>query len=219
MLSPRLKAIYNNINRCEVLADIGCDHGFIPIEAVKGGIAHRAVACDISKPSLLKAEKNIRLAGLSKKIDTRCGGGLEPLSKGEADTVIIAGMGGILIADILKSGFSKIGSAKLILQPMSNIPELRERLVNGGFSITGESLVREERRIYTVISAEIGKTEDYDFEVGTALIDNKDPLLKEWLIERIECENEILSKIPRGSDDFIKHSRLKEKYKEVSDRI
>ena len=141
------------------------------------------------------------------------------MSEGEADTVIIAGMGGILIADILKSGFSKIGSAKLILQPMSNIPELRERLVNGGFSITGESLVREERRIYTVISAEIGKTEDYDFEVGTSLIDNKDPLLKEWLIERIECENEILSKIPRSSDDFIKHSRLKEKYKEVSDRI
>lgn len=219
MLSPRLKAIYDNIIRCEVLADIGCDHGFIPIEAVKNGIVRRAVACDVSKPSLLKAEKNIRLAGLSEKIDTRFGDGLEPLSEGEADTVIIAGMGGILIADILKSGFSKIGSSKLILQPMSNIPELRERLVNGGFSITGESLVREERRIYTVISAEIGKTEDYDFEVGTALIDNKDPLLKEWLIERIECENEILSKIPRGSDDFIKHSRLKEKYKEVSDRI
>lgn len=219
MLSPRLKAIYNNINRCEVLADIGCDHGFIPIEAVKGGIAHRAVACDISKPSLLKAEKNIRLAGLSEKIDTRCGGGLEPLKICEADTVIIAGMGGILIADILKSGFSKIGSAKLILQPMSNIPELRERLVNGGFSITGESLVREERRIYTVITAEIGKTDDYDFEVGTLLIDNKDSLLKEWLIERIECENEILSKIHHGSDDFIKHSRLTEKYKEVLDRI
>ena len=89
MLSPRLKAIYDNINRCKVLADIGCDHGFIPIEAVKNGIVRRAVACDVSKPSLLKAEKNIRLAGLSEKIDTRFGDGLEPLSQGEADTVQI----------------------------------------------------------------------------------------------------------------------------------
>lgn len=219
MLPPRLKTIFDFIPQCGFLADIGCDHGFIPTEAVKQGVAKRAAACDISEPSLMKADKNIRFSGLSDKIETRLGGGLAPLGQYEADVIIIAGMGGHLIADILYEGFEKIGGAKLILQPMTNVPELRRRLTDGGFKITAEKLAKEDRRIYTVIAAEIGESEPYDCDIGSALADARDPLLAEWLSERLRAEEEILSGIPPENGDYIKHKALADKYREVMNRL
>lgn len=215
MLPPRLKTIFEFIPPCRFLADIGCDHGFIPIEAVNKGIAKHAAACDISEPSLMKADKNIRFSGLSEVIEARLGGGLAPLGCREADVIIIAGMGGHLIADILYEGFEKIGGAKLILQPMTNIPDLRRRLTGGGFRITAEKLAKEDRRIYTVITAEIGESADYDCDIGSALITAHDPLLTEWLSERLHAEEEILSRIPPENGDYIKHKTLADKYREV----
>lgn len=219
MLPPRLKTIFDFIPPCEFLADIGCDHGFIPIEAVNKGIAKHAAACDISEPSLMKADKNIRFAGLSEKIESRLGSGLAPLGCLEADVIIIAGMGGQLIADILYEGFEKIGSAKLILQPMTNIHELRRRLTDGGFKITAEKLAKEDRRIYTVITAEIGESSDYDCDIGSALITAHDPLLYEWLSEKLRAEEDILSRIPHENGDYIKHRTLADKYREVINKL
>ena len=215
MLPPRLKTIFEFIPPCEFLADIGCDHGFIPIEAVNKGIAKHAAACDISEPSLMKADKNIRFSGLSEKIESRLGGGLAPLGCLEADVIIIAGMGGQLIADILYEGFEKIGSAKLIWQPMTNIHELRRRLTDGGFKITA----KEDRRIYTVITAEIGESSDYDCDIGSALITAHDPLLYEWLSEKLRTEEDILSRIPHENGDYIKHRTLADKYREVINKL
>lgn len=219
MLSPRLLAIYKLIPHCRFLADIGCDHGFIPIEAVKSGLSERAAACDISKGSLEKADKNIRFSGLADKIEVRLGGGLDAVSHFEADVIIIAGMGGLLIADILKKGFGKIGSAKLILQPMTAVPELREALLHSGFKITDEELVREDKRIYNIISAETGNMNSYEYETGERLIEKKHPLLKPWLEERIRKENSIISKIPETSEDFTAHSLLIKKYREALEII
>ena len=127
-LSERLQKIADCIST-ETLADIGTDHGYIPIYCVKNGRCTRAIASDINKDPLKAACDNITENGLSEKIETRLSNGLEGLLPNEADTIVIAGMGGFLIRDILINGADKIGdNTVLILQPMVAASELREYL-------------------------------------------------------------------------------------------
>ena len=100
ILSPRLLKIAKCID-CDTLADIGTDHGYIPIFAMNNGLCKKAIACDINKGPLLSAKENIELYNLSDKIETRLSNGLLSLSPMEADTIVIAVMGGLLIRDIL----------------------------------------------------------------------------------------------------------------------
>jgi len=153
MLSPRLKAILGLLDEpfVDVLADIGTDHAYLPIEAVRAGLCQRAIACDINVGPLKIADFNIREAGLSEKIETRLGDGLQPLNPGEADCITIAGMGGMKIIGILDS--KKIQNAKLILQPQHDLEELRRNLHSQGYEIH-EKLAKESERFYVIIHAQ-----------------------------------------------------------------
>lgn len=120
-------------------------------------------------------------------METRLGNGLESIKRGEADTVIIAGMGGILIGNILENSKDVLTEVKtLILQPMTAVCELRKYLNENNYKITDEVLVKEDNKLYTIIKAEHGteiiENELY-FHIGKKLISNKDELLSE-LIDR-----------------------------------
>ena len=159
-LNPRLLKILGLIPPCECLSDIGTDHAYIPILAVSKGIAKVAIASDINPGPVNRARENVCEFDLLDKISLRLGAGLSTISKDEADVIVIAGMGGILISDILEQTKAVSQAAKrLILQPMTASLELREYLLTNGFLIESEHLVAEEEKIYTIICARfVGKT-------------------------------------------------------------
>lgn len=150
--SPRLKAILSLVEG-KVLADIGTDHGFLPIAACLENRVRRAVACDRMPGPLARAEANIRQYGLEDRIETRLGYGLEPLKPDEADCVVIAGMGGMNIVQILQE---PITIKRLVLQPQRDIPLVRAALDEMGFKIFNELTTEDRGHTYTVLGAIYG---------------------------------------------------------------
>jgi len=141
------------------LADIGTDHGYLPIEACFEAVVERALACDYFPGPLSKAVANIKRFGLESQIETRLGFGLEPLAPGEADCVVISGMGGMKIIEILQKSPDVLDKVnRLIVQPQHDIPAVRQYLHEAGFQILDEVLVFEKFRKYTVIAASCGMT-------------------------------------------------------------
>ena len=105
MISKRLQHIVDIVTYFDTIADIGCDHGYVCIELIKNKKVKKAIASDISYPSLKKTIDYVKENNIEDKIETRVGNGLEILSTDEVDAVIIAGMGGVLISDILKNNY------------------------------------------------------------------------------------------------------------------
>jgi len=153
-LTPRLKLIASLVPNGSTVADIGTDHAYIPIYLVNSGVCENAIASDKSIGPLKIAEENIKLYGCENLIEVCQSDGLGDYSIGEADTVIIAGMGGLLIAEILESGKDVAKSfSRLILQPMTAGTELREYLIANGYIISDEKVAREKDKFYYCIVA------------------------------------------------------------------
>ena len=189
MLDDRLNMLYHAVPPCECVADIGTDHGLLPLELLRQRVCARAIACDISAPSLKKAELLGRAKALP--LDCRLADGLGALEAGEADCIVIAGMGGILISEILRNGAEKIRSARLVLQPMTAIRELREFLCGNGFRILAEDMVFQAEKRYHAIVAEQGESGEYDCEIGSGLL--RHPAFPRYLQQRIAAEQNILN--------------------------
>ena len=125
-LTSRLKTIADEIEKGETMADIGTDHGFLPVYLWEAGICPKVIMADISRGSLSKAEQNCRSLYPDVDFDLRLGSGIEVLSQGEVDAVAIAGMGGILMTEILGEDIHKAHSfKKMVLQPRNRIGHLR----------------------------------------------------------------------------------------------
>ena len=137
------------------LADIGTDHGYLPIYLLDKGIINYAVCSDVKQGPLANAEKNIRKYGLENKTRLCLADGLCGVQSNEVDTAVIAGMGGEMIAHILEAGIPE-GIDSFILQPMRNIDILRKKLHSAGLVISHEKLVREKNKFYIIICAEKG---------------------------------------------------------------
>lgn len=153
-LGKRLAKIASLVPDCSCVADIGTDHAYIPVFLVKNGVAKTAIASDIRKGPLERAQKTVSSNCCESSISARLGAGLETVSESEADVIIISGMGGILISEILKAGEKAArGASLLILQPMTATTELRLFLIKNGYSIKSESLVFEEGKLYNIITA------------------------------------------------------------------
>ena len=153
-MTPRLLKIAGYVKKGEKLADIGTDHAYIPIYLVQNGIINGAVAADVNRAPLAAAEENIRCAGLGKKIKTVLSDGFFCIEEDSFDTAVIAGMGGMLIAEILKMAPR---GKKYILQPMKNLPELKRFLSENGFKITAEGLAAEGDKIYNILVVQDGE--------------------------------------------------------------
>ncbi len=153
-LNPRLAACAAAIQPGETVADIGTDHAYLPIWLVKSGACPHAVAMDVRPGPLHRAEENIRRYRVEGKISLRLSDGLAQLRPGETDAVVLAGMGGELMARILQCApWLKEKGTRLILQPMSAAAELRMWLAKEGYLLQKETAVLDAGRIYTVIEA------------------------------------------------------------------
>lgn len=153
-LNGRLKMIADQIPHCCLLSDIGTDHAFIPIYAVKNGLCEKALAADLRPGPLKMALKNIKKHGLSDKIETRMGDGLEPILSNECDVIVIAGMGGTLIRDILSQSIEKAKMARLmLLQANTAVDTLRRWLYENGFDIEREHLALDAGKYYVLIES------------------------------------------------------------------
>lgn len=151
-LTRRLTAAFALVREGRTVADIGTDHAYLPIALVKEGKCERAYASDIGKGPLERARENISQAGLCSQIETVLTDGALYFD-GIADEFIIAGMGGELIYRIISQApFLKSENVHMVLQPMTKVPYIRTALLNDGFYIDKESLVKEDGKIYTVMS-------------------------------------------------------------------
>ncbi len=188
-MTPRLLAVAKLVKNADKIADIGTDHAYVPVHLVLSGNARSAIAMDINEGPLMRAEENINKFSLQDKIKTRLSDGLKKLKNHEADTVVIAGMGGILINNILDSDARRLTSVKrYVLQPMTAIEETRKYLSENGFSIDDERLAKEGEKIYAIISAVPGTMKidgEIDFYIGKRLIENRDRFLSEYLDGKI----------------------------------
>ncbi len=136
------------------LADIGTDHGYLPIELCLSGRIPCALACDINPQPLSSARENIARYGLADRIHTRLSDGLKNVAPDEADDIVIAGMGGELIRDILSAApWVRDGSKLLILQPMTRHAELVKWLYENGFEILRQEAAFDEGKYYTALAA------------------------------------------------------------------
>ena len=164
MITPRLEMIIAHIYTSTV-ADIGTDHAYIPIYLAQNNMIEKAIATDLKKGPLLIAEGNIKKYKLTDKIELRLGSGISPINDGEAETYIIAGMGGELIANILSDDIKKAENAKyLVLQPMNAQDVLRKWLSENGFSVLEEDITTEEHKVYNLIVAKKGTPNSYKNE-------------------------------------------------------
>ena len=137
----------------KVVADIGTDHAQLPIYLVETGRCELAYACDIAEGPLSAAERNIKKAGLEDKITTVLSDGLSKLSDERITDIVIAGMGGEMIRDILAAGEEKARKANLILQPNTRAWELTDWLYRNGFEVVRQEAVPDGKFIYPVINA------------------------------------------------------------------
>lgn len=204
-LSKRLNFIINNIDKISALADIGTDHGYIPLYATQNGICDKAIAIDINKDPLDKARLNAILEGAGDELEFRLGDGLNPLKKDEVEAVIIAGMGGNLIRDILEESIDKVNSLNyLILVPAQNPEVLREYLYNNDYEIICENLCEEDGIYYELfkVRKKAGESMGLDpiyYEVSPKLLMQKHPLMKDYLNSKIDNYKRILSFITEST--------------------
>ncbi|NLM04269.1 MAG: SAM-dependent methyltransferase [Clostridiales bacterium] len=203
-LNSRLKKIADLIPEGSIVADIGTDHGLIPIYLIENKISPKVIAGDIHKRPLKIAKENIEYYKLIDKIELRLGNGLEILKPGEVDTVIIAGVGGRLITKILDKDKNITNSIEnFILQPMRGQREVRKYLLNNNFTIQKDVLVKENQRIYEIIVAKRGKQEITDkiyYEIGLFLKSNPRDVAIEFITEKINIKKTIIKNIKNQSE-------------------
>ena len=195
-ISKRLEAVASFVEQGSVIADVGCDHGYIPIYLYQKGMIPKAIAMDVNKGPLERAEIHIREYGLGEYITTRLSDGVRALKPNEADAVVIAGMGGALMEKIIEEGEETLKSVSyLILQPQSEIHKVREYLRQHQYKIEDEDMVCEEGKYYPMMRAV--KTEqdetwnrlnDQTIAVcdiyGPLLLRNGNPVLRRFLVRQ-----------------------------------
>lgn len=221
-LSKRLQAIADLIRPCEVLADVGTDHGYIPIYAVEQKIAKKAIAMDINQGPLWRAASHIAGHGLEAYIETRCCDGVSALEPGEVDCVVIAGMGGGLMQKIMTEGEAVLSGVKeLILQPQSEIGRFRRFLRDRDYAIQQEDMIFEDGKFYPMMRVVHGKMEMTDpiyQEYGAFLLKDKNPVLRMYLEKSEKTCQAILKRLyENGRDDSdARVAELKEEMQNIS---
>ncbi len=152
MLDPRLQTVASFVRKDSRLADIGTDHALLPCDLVAKGHCPHAIASDIRKGPVEAASRSVSAAGLSATVDIRLGAGLDTVAAEEVDDIVIAGMGGETIAQILSDApWTQNRRYRLILQPMTRAERLRRFLFEQGYCIEQEQIVDDGKHSYTVL--------------------------------------------------------------------
>lgn len=199
-LSKRMQAVADMVEEKKVV-DIGCDHAFVSIYLAQRPEVEAVIAMDVKKGPVDIARANVSQYNLSSKIDVRMSNGFDSLEVGEAQVAIIAGMGGYLMIDILKAGFKHLRNGiSLVLQPQSDIDEVRKYLTGVGYVICQEEMLIDEGKYYTVMKAIVaeGKAVAYnqtEYSYGPILLADKHPVLKDYLDFSKKKNKELISKL------------------------
>lgn len=244
-LSKRLQSVADFVNNCGTMADVGTDHGYIPVYLAECGKIKRAIAMDINQGPLLRAKEHIRQHHLEERIETRLSDGLTALVPGEAETIVIAGMGGGLMKRILAEGEDTARAARtLILQPQSEVGAFREFLCEREYRITDENMVFEDGKYYSIIVAEYYlKNDDIGlyfgqsvsnchsfhendasevledrilYQYGPLLLRQRHPVLKQYLLRQQRQKQEILRNLKQNARRDAK-DRLEELSRDLED--
>lgn len=186
------------------VADIGCDHAYLPIHLAKEDISPRIIAGDINAGPILRAKENIDDVELGDRIEVRQGDGLAVIEPGEVSSVVIAGMGGRLMMKILTEGEDVLRSvSEIIMEPQSEVSALRHFLQDRGFRIISENMVSEEDKFYPVIKAVPGQM-DWDREIyfryGKILLREENPVLHEFLLREKQYLGDLLIELSENED-------------------
>ena len=196
-ITPRLHAIAT-IVKYRYVADIGTDHGYLPIYLLAAKKATQILATDINNMPLQRARNNIAANHLSNRVQTMLTDGLENIPLGY-ETCIIAGMGGGLIVDIIGKNLETARSFKqLILSPQRDVPYVRNFLHANGFRIDDEEIVKDAGKFYNIMDCFVGQELPYDkkgYIFGKILIKKKSPLLKELIDAEERKLNKIICKL------------------------
>ena len=161
-LSIRMQAVADMVTPGGKVADVGTDHGYVPIYLIEQNKAFHAIAMDVRKGPLARAGENIVRFGCSGRIETRLSDGLERLEPNEAATVIIAGLGGLLTVRILEAGLEVLKTVKeCVLQPQSDLDKVRQFLHQHHFCIVQEKMLIDEGKYYTVMRVVHGEESPY----------------------------------------------------------
>lgn len=199
-ISNRLKCVASMIDKCNCIADIGTDHGYLPIYLIKNGVCNTAIASDIKKGPLNKAKINIEKYSMEEKIQCRLGTGLNTIKENEVDSAVISGMGGNLIRDIIVNDLEVFKSLKYaVLQPVQNPEILRKYLYDSGFNIIDEELCIDENKYYEIIKVEYNNNvvikDDIYYEISEKLIEKKHPLIRQYIEYKISKNKHIIDNI------------------------
>lgn len=208
LLDARLRCAADLVPRCSVAADIGADHGRLACYLLSNNICDRMIVSDISADSLSKSRRLLKLHGLDCRAKMVVADGLDAITD-PVDAVVIAGMGGRTIADILRN-HEKIADARLIVSAHTEMHLLRQKLYEYGFCFESETVVRANGRFYTVLLSRRGHTEysprqlytgielrgecvteylRWRRDITAARRDDVSRVHIKWLEEEIECEN------------------------------
>lgn len=203
--TPRLEALYQLACRYSSIADIGCDHAYLPILLAQRNPTCHIIAADVREGPLKKATANVMRFGLSDRIELRLGNGLSCLKKGEADAIVMAGMGGTLIAELLDAQAELARSASaLILQPMSSSYDLRKYLYLNGYSIVEEQLILEGVKWYCVMlvvhSCKTQSFNEFDCYISPAMKKNEPELFRRYFNKRFAEINKIVTQLSASRD-------------------
>lgn len=222
-VSKRMKAIADMVSEGLSVADIGCDHGFVDIYLVTEKKTGHAIAMDVNKGPLLRAEEHIRQYGLEKIIETRLSDGAVKLNKDEVQAAIIAGMGGRLTIRIIEESLDKFKAMKeLVLSPHSDVPVVREYLCGAGFEILDEDLVFDEDKYYSIMkctySGVVNELTSTEYAYGPVLLKKKHPVLKEYLQMRKLKLEELAAMLEESFENAFEEKReaLQERIEEVN---
>lgn len=198
--NKRLRAIGSMLRPSRTLVDVGADHAYLLIDLIGRGDFCTGIGVEINEGPCRSAEDNVEKSGLSDRIDIRQGDGLEPVSGQEADSVVIAGMGGHTICGILERHPDKTNAIRqLVLQPQSTPERVRRLLLRLGFGIQEERLVQDGERLYVIIRA--GKEAPgfaptwENLHVGPKLLEKGSEFLVEYMRDMLAHKRFVLQNL------------------------
>lgn len=204
-MSKRLDKIASYVEPGIGVADVGTDHGYIPVMLCKRGYEGSIIGTDINEGPLNKARRSLFEAGFEDRVILKLCDGLEAVEPETVNTIIVAGMGGDTITGILdRAEWCAREDVRLILQPVTKPEILRYWLINNEFCITSEALVKENGTIYQIICARPGKSEKYtDAELFTGKLERikQEELFREHIaihVKRFASAVNSLEKTERG---------------------
>lgn len=214
--STRIIEVANLVTKKRV-ADIGCDHGYLITYLLENKIVDFAIGSDLNELPLLNAKKNVMAKNLTNKVEFYISNGLEKIQKEDFDCVVVAGMGGSLIATILEQALDKISNKEIIVQPNNNSKTLRTLMQKNGFKVECEKIICEKHVIYEILKFVPGvqNWNDFELEFGKYNLELKSDLFIKLYQEKLDVLQSHFKNVTNPSNEL----KLQEKINRIKKAI